>query len=206
MFDNRREAGLKLAEQLKEYKGKNVVVLGIPRGGVVVAHTIKEQLNCDWDLIIPRKLGAPFNNEIAIGAVTEDGITLLDRDMILYLNVKKDYIKNEIDRQIDEMKRRMNLYRGDKQPELVKGKTVILVDDGIATGFTIKAAIKSIENRGAVEIVVAVPVAPNDVVENLLEIVDNVLCLESPYPFYAVGMYYEDFHETTDEEVMELFK
>ncbi len=206
MFKNRKEAGMMLAEQLKDYRGENVVVLGIPRGGALVAHTIKVQLECEWDLIIPKKLGAPFNNEIAIGAVTQDGITLLDRDMILYLSVSEEYIRAEKDRQINEIKRRMDYYKSGRQPVSVKGKKVILVDDGIATGFTIKAAIKSIENGGADEIVVAVPVAPGDVVENLLEVVDRVICLESPYPFYAVGMYYEDFHQTTDEEVVELFR
>lgn len=205
MFKNRKEAGLQLAQKLKGYKDQNVVVVGIPRGGALVAHQIKEQLCCEWDLIIPRKIGAPFNKEIAIGAVTQDGTLILNSNMVLYLNVRDDYIEQEKERQLEEIKRRVRLYMGDRKPVPVQGKKVILVDDGIATGFTVKAAIKSIRNRGASEIVVAVPVAPSDVVEELLEMVDRVVCLESPYPFYAVGMYYEDFHETTDQEVMELF-
>jgi predicted phosphoribosyltransferase len=206
MFRNRREAGEKLAILLKDYRGRDVVVLAIPRGGALVAHVIKEKLQCDWDLIIPRKLGAPFNKEIAIGAVTQDGTLLLDEEMILYLNVSKDYIEEEKNRQIEEIKRRMKIYKADKAPVPLKGKKVILVDDGIATGFTVKAAIKSIQNAGAFELVIAVPVAPSDVLEELLEDVNRVVCLESPYPFYAVGMYYEDFHQTTDDEVIELFK
>jgi putative phosphoribosyl transferase len=126
--------------------------------------------------------------------------------MILYLNVSKDYIEEEKNRQIEEIKRRMKIYKADKAPVPLKGKKVILVDDGIATGFTVKAAIKSIQNAGAFELVIAVPVAPSDVLEELLEDVNRVVCLESPYPFYAVGMYYEDFHQTTDDEVIELFK
>ncbi|MDD2572921.1 MAG: phosphoribosyltransferase [Bacillota bacterium] len=205
MFKNRRTAGLKLAGFLKEYRGEGVVILAVPRGGALVANAIREELKCEWDLIIPKKLGAPFNREIAIGAVTQDGTLLLDEEMVMYLNVSKEYIEREKKAQINEIKRRMKLYMGDRSPVSIKGKRVILVDDGIATGFTIKAAIKSIQKSGASEIIIAVPVAPDDVVEGLLEIVDSVVCLESPYPFYAVGMFYEDFHQTSDKEVMELF-
>lgn len=205
MFENRRTAGLELAKHLKDYYGEDVVILAVPRGGALVASAIREKLGCQWDLIIPRKLGAPFNREIAIGAVTQDGTLLLDEEMIKYLNVSREYIEKEKKAQIEEIKRRMKLYMGDREPVPIKGKRVILVDDGIATGFTIKAAIKSIQKAGATEIVIAVPVAPSDVVEDLLEVVDRVVCLESPYPFYAVGMFYEDFHETSDSEVIELF-
>lgn len=205
MFENRRAAGLELAALLKEYRGEDVVVLAIPRGGALVAYEIKEKLECQWDLIIPRKLGAPFNKEIAIGAVIQDGTTLLDDEMVKYLNVSREYIKREKEEQIGEIGRRLKLYMGNRLPVPVKGKRIILVDDGIATGFTIKAAIKSIQRSGALETIIAVPVAPSDVVEELLEVVDRIVCLESPYPFYAVGMYYEDFHQTSDEEVIDLF-
>ena len=206
MFENRRAAGFELAKHLKDFKGEDVVILAVPRGGALVASAIREELGCRWDLIIPRKLGAPFNREIAIGAVTQDGTMLLDEEMILYLNVSREYIEREKKNQIDEINRRMKLYVGNRTPVPIKGKRVIVVDDGIATGFTIKAAIKSIQKAGASEIIIAVPVAPSDVVEDLLEVVDRVVCLESPYPFYAVGMFYEDFHETSDREVMDLFK
>ena len=205
MFENRRAAGFELAKYLKDYQGENVVILAVPRGGALVASAIREKLGCQWDLIIPRKLGAPFNKEIAIGAVTQDGTLLLDEEMIKYLDVSKEYIEKEKKAQIEEIKRRMKLYMGDREPVPIKGKRIILVDDGMATGFTIKAAVRSIQKAGASEIVVAVPVAPSDVVEDLLEVVDRVVCLESPYPFYAVGMFYEDFHETSDSEVIELF-
>ncbi len=205
MFKNRRSAGLELAKYLEEYKGGDTVILAIPRGGALVGHAIRERLNCEWDLIIPRKLGAPFNKEIAIGAVTQDGTLLLDEEMIKYLNVSEGYIKKEKDAQINEIKRRLKLYIGDRPPVPLRGKRIILVDDGIATGFTIKAAIKSIQKSGALELIVAVPVAPNDVIEDLLEKVDRIICLESPYPFYAVSMFYEDFHQTSDSEVIDLF-
>jgi putative phosphoribosyl transferase len=206
MYRNRREAGEELASHLKDYKGKDTVVLAIPRGGAIVAHVIKEALGCDWDLIIPRKLGAPFNKEIAIGAITQDGTMMLDQEMIEYLGVSREYIEREKKEQIEEITRRMKIYKGERKQLPLKGKNVILVDDGIATGFTIKAAIRSIRNSGAAQLIIAVPVAPSDVVEELLEEVDRVVCLESPYPFYAVGMYYEDFHQTTDQEVIELFR
>lgn len=205
MFKNRRTAGLELAKSLKEYKGEDVIILAIPRGGALVAHAIREQLNCEWDLIIPRKLGAPFNKEIAIGAVTQDGTLLLDEEMIMYLNVSEEYIQKEKEAQINEIKRRLKLYMGNRPAVPLQGKRIILVDDGIATGFTIKAAIKSIQKAGASELVVAVPVAPDDVIEELLEKVDRIICLESPYPFYAVSMFYEDFHQTSDQEVIDLF-
>ncbi len=205
MFKNRKAAGIELSKHLNEYAGQDTVLLAIPRGGALVANAIRKTLKCEWDLIIPRKLGAPFNREIAIGAVTQDGTLLLDEEMILYLDVSKEYIEKEKENQINEIKRRMRLYMGAREPVSIKSKKVIVVDDGIATGFTIKAAIKSIQKSGASEIVIAVPVAPSDVVEDLLEIVDKVVCLESPYPFYAVGMFYEDFHQTTDNEVIELF-
>ncbi len=205
MFKNRRTAGLELAKSLKEYKGEDVIILAIPRGGALVAHAIREQLNCEWDLIIPRKLGAPFNKEIAIGAVTQDGTLLLDEEMIMYLNVSEEYIQKEKEAQINEIKRRLKLYMGNRPAVPLRGKRIILVDDGIATGFTIKAAIKSIQKAGASELVVAVPVAPDDVIEELLEKVDRIICLESPYPFYAVSMFYEDFHQTSDQEVIDLF-
>lgn len=205
MFKNRRAAGLELARHLRDYKGEDVLILAIPRGGALVAHAIKNELQCDWDLIIPRKIGAPFNKEIAIGAVTQDGTLLLDEEMVMYLNVSKEYIEKEKTAQIGEIKRRLKLYIGNRPPVSIKGKRIILVDDGIATGFTIRAAIKSIHKSGAKEAVIAVPVAPNDVVEELLEAVDRIVCLESPYPFYAVSMFYEDFHQTSDKEVIELF-
>jgi predicted phosphoribosyltransferase len=205
MFENRRQAGLELAKLLKEHIGQDTVILAVPRGGALVAHAVKEKIRCRWDLIIPRKLGAPFNREIAIGAVTQDGTLLLDEEMIMYLNVSRDYIEKEKNGQINEINRRMKLYMGERKPVPIKGRRVVIIDDGIATGFTIKAAIKSIQKAGASETIIAVPVAPSDVVEDLLEVVDKVICLESPYPFYAVGMYYEDFHQTTDNEVIELF-
>jgi predicted phosphoribosyltransferase len=206
MFENRKQAGLELSKILREHMDKDAVILAIPRGGALVGYAVKEALGCRWDLIIPRKLGAPFNKEIAIGAVTQDGTVLLDEEMVLYLNVSEDYISKEKDRQIKEINRRMKLYKGERKSVPIKGKRVVVIDDGIATGFTIKAAIKSIQNAGASDIIIAVPVAPNDVVEDLLEIVDKVVCLDSPYPFYAVGMYYEDFHQTTDSEVIDLFR
>lgn len=193
MFENRRTAGLELAKHLKDYHGEDVVILAVPRGGALVASAIREKLGCQWDLIIPRKLGAPFNREIAIGAVTQDGTLLLDEEMIKYLNVSREYIEKEKKAQIEEIKRRMKLYMGDREPVPIKGKRVILVDDGIATGFTIKAAIKSIQKAGATEIVIAVPVAPSDVVEDLLEVVAGLYALKVRIPFMPWGCFMKIF-------------
>ena len=205
-FKNREEAAKKLAGKLSEYCGKNPVILAIPRGGVVIAYEIAKALNAPLDLIIPRKIGAPGNPELAIGAVTEDGTTILNQRLIDDIGISKGYIELEKANQIQEIKRRIKAYRGDAPPLSLEGKTIIVVDDGIATGATVKAAIYSIRKQKPSAIVVAVPVAPPDTVKELRREVDNLVCSVVFEPFFAIGQFYEEFSQVSDEEVISLLR
>ena len=204
MFNDRAEAGRALAKSLSDYKGKKVVVFAIPRGGVVLAYEVAKALDAPLDLIIPRKIGAPNEPEFAIGAVTEDGTTILNQDAIQYLGVPDVYIQQEVKRQIAEIKRRMERYLGYRPRPSVEGKTVILVDDGVATGATIRAAIASIKKKKPDSIVLAIPVGPPDTVEELRKEVDLVVCLMTPEPFFAIGQFYRRFEQLNDEEVVQI--
>jgi len=202
-FSDRIEAGKKLALALKDFKG-NGIVLAIPRGGVVVGYVIAEKLGLTLDVIIPRKIGAPNNPELAIGAVAEDGTTILDNNLISYLGVSPKYIKEETERQKQEIHRRLELYRQDARYPDVKGLDVIIVDDGIATGSTMKAALASVKNRGAASVTVAIPVGPPQTIEELEKLADRVVALYTPGFFQAIGQFYSDFSQTEDEEVNKL--
>lgn len=206
MFENRIDAAQKLAEELKLYKDTDCIILGIPRGGAIVAYHVARELNTPWDIIIPRKIGAPFNHEVAIGAVSQDGKTLINKDMIDYYKIPYEYIDRESREQLYEVKRRLNLYRGNSKFPDVEGKTVILVDDGIATGFTAAAAIGSIKNHNAGEIIVGVPVASIEAITMLSRYCNEVVCIESPGDFLSVGSSYMCFNQNTDDEIIGLFK
>ena len=205
-FTDRIDAGKRLASVLKDFTGKNGVVLAIPRGGVVVGFEIAKALNLQLDVIIPRKIGSPENSELAIGAVAEDGTTILDNQLIKYLAVSKEYVAIETQRQKQEIGRRLTLYRQDASYPNIKGLDVIVVDDGIATGSTMKAALVSVRNRGASSVTVAVPVGPPSTIEELNELADRVVCLYTPEYFQAIGEFYNDFSQTTDEEVIRLLR
>jgi len=205
-FKNREEAAKRLAKELTEYREKNPVVLAIPRGGVVVAYEVAKALNAPLDLIIPRKIGAPGNPELAIGAVTEDGTTILNQHLVAELGISKEYIELEKEEQIQEIRRRIRVYREDAPPQSLEGKTIILVDDGIATGATMKAAIHSIRKQRPSAIVVATPVGPPDTVEELRREVDRLVCLIVFEPFFAIGQFYEDFSQVNDDEVIRLLR
>jgi putative phosphoribosyl transferase len=205
-FTDRIDAGKRLAFALRDFSGKNGIVLSIPRGGVVVGYMIAKALNLTLDVIIPRKIGAPDNPELAIGAVAEDGTTILDNNLIKYLGVNREYIKEETERQKKEIERRLTLYRQDTSYPAVKGLDVIVVDDGIATGSTMKAALASVKNRGAASITVAVPVGPPSKIEELNKISSRVVCLYTPEYFQAIGEFYDDFSQTSDEEVIKILK
>lgn len=205
-FTDRVDAGKRLASALKNFSGKHGIVLAIPRGGVVVGYVIAKALNLPLDVIIPRKIGAPNNPELAIGAVAEDGTAILDNQLVNYLGVSKEYIKEETERQKNEIERRLKLYRQDTSYPNLKGLDVIVVDDGIATGSTMKAALASVKNRGAASITVAVPVGPPSTIEELNEIADRVVCLYTPEYFQALGQFYTDFSQTPDEEVIKLLR
>jgi len=202
-FANRVDAGKRLAAELENFAG-NAIVLAIPRGGVVVGYEIAKELNLPLDVIIPRKIGAPDNPELAIGAMTEDGTIILDENLVSYIGVSQDYIKEESDQQKNEIKRRLNLYRGNEPYPSLQGLNVILVDDGIATGSTMKAALSSVRNRGARTVTVAVPVGPPSTIKELKKHADKVVCLYTPEYFEAIGQFYVDFNQTSDEEVIEL--
>jgi len=203
-FTDRIDAGKRLASVLKDFTGKNGIVLAIPRGGVVVGFEIAKALNLQLDVIIPRKIGSPENPELGIGAVAEDGTTILDNQLIKYLAVSKEYIAIETQRQKHEIGRRLKLYRQDASYPNIKGLDVIVVDDGIATGSTMKAALASVRNRGASSVTVAVPVGPPSTIEELNELADRVVCLYTPEYFQAIGEFYNDFSQTPDEEVIRL--
>jgi len=206
-FKNRQDAGQKLAQKLKGFKGqKSALLLALPRGGVVVAFEIAKELNLPLDLVVPRKIGAPFNEEYAIGAITESGEGIFDQEAIASLNVTKDYLDKEVATEKKEAQRRLKTYRQNQPPLNLKNKTVIIVDDGIATGLTMRAAIKSAKEKKAKKIIVAVPVTARDSLKTIEKEADKVICLDAPLFFGAVGAFYENFDQTEDQEVINLMQ
>ncbi len=205
-FSDRFDAGKSLAKALSNFDSKNGLVLAIPRGGVVVGYEIAQALRLPLDVIIPHKIGAPYNPELAIGAITEDGSTVLDENLIAYLDVTRDYIFEESERQKKEIQRRLGLYRQNLPILDLKGKDVIVVDDGIATGSTVKAALLSVKNKGATTITVAIPVGPPSTIKELEKRANKVVCLYMPEYFQAIGQFYDDFSQTTDDEVIGLLR
>jgi putative phosphoribosyl transferase len=179
------------------------VVLGIPRGGVEVAAVVAEALEAPLDVVIPRKIGAPGNPELGLGAVAE-GVEVLDEHLIDLLGVREDYLRMEIAAQEEEIRRRSAAYRSDRPPVDLTGRIAIVVDDGVATGGTAAAALRWARSRGASKVILAVPVAPSEGVRRLSEEADEVLALATPSPFYAVGQWYDDFPQVSDQEVVDM--
>jgi putative phosphoribosyl transferase len=207
LFQDRREAGQALARELASYKGSSdLIVLGIPRGGVVVGHEIAKALGAPIDVYITRKIGAPHNPELAIGAVASDGTLIIDQQLVRRLGVDEDYIEEESKRQKDEIARRLSEYRGDRPSPELAGKIVILVDDGVATGATTLVTIRAIKAQDPSELVLAVPVGPRDSIESLRQEVDKIVCLHAPEIFWAVGAFYNVFDQTSDAEVKALLQ
>ena len=205
LFQDRREAGSSLAGELSSFKGKpNLIVLGIPRGGVVVGHEIAKALDAPLDVYITRKIGAPHNPELAIGAVASDGTLLIDHQLVRRLGVSQEYVDQESERQKQEITRRVAEYRGDRPRLELAGKAVILVDDGVATGATTLATVRAIKSQQPSELILAVPVGPQDSIESLRQEVDQLVCLHAPEVFWAVGAFYNVFDQTSDEEVKTL--
>jgi putative phosphoribosyl transferase len=203
VFADRHEAGERLAEALSEFAGQDVVVLGVPRGGVVVAASVADRLGAPLDIVIPRKVGAPGNPELGVGAVAE-GVEILDDRLLDVLGVGEDYLREEISAQQEEIRRRSEAYRGGRARVDLSGKVAIVVDDGVATGGTAIAAVRWARRQGASKVVLAVPVAPGEALERLRREADDVRALAAPEPFYAVGQWYANFPQVTDEEVVEL--
>jgi putative phosphoribosyl transferase len=204
-FRNRTEAGQILASHLREYANReNVLILGLARGGVPVAFEVAKALNAPLDVCIVRKLGVPGHEELAMGALASGGIKVLNYDVISSLGIDGEIIRAVAAEELQELQRRDRTYRGNIPPINVKNKTVILIDDGIATGSSIRAAIAIIKQQLPARIVVAVPVAPPSTYEELRSEVDEIVCLQIPPALSAIGIWYEDFSQTTDDEVREL--
>lgn len=205
-FDNRQQAGRELAAALEHYRGTDSIVLAIPRGGVVAAYEVAVNLDLELDVIVPRKIGAPGQPELAIGAVASwgDHEFILDEQSVRYLGVSQDYIEREVRAQLEEVTRRLRAYRKTADPPDVEGRSVILIDDGIATGYTIRAAALALRNLNAASITLAVPVAPPDSLDAIRPYVSEIVCLKTPYPFLAVGYWYRDFAQVSDDEVIAL--
>jgi len=206
LFRDRREAGEQLSAALRVYRDRRPHVLAIPRGGVLVGYEVAVALRAPLDVVVPRKLRAPGNPELAIGAVAHDGSVYLDEALVAALRVTDDYLQAEIAEQSVEVKRRMLLYRGDRPPPSLSGMVAVVVDDGIATGSTMIAALRAVRAMRPAWLVVAIPVAPADGVHRLHAEADDVVCLHRPPVFYAVGQFYENFAQTTDEEVVALLR
>jgi putative phosphoribosyl transferase len=197
-FRNRIDAGRQLADALADYRGRtDLLVLGLPRGGVPVAFEIAQALGADLDVLIVRKLGYPGQEELAMGAIASGGIRVLNEAM----GVSEAIIEEVTKRELEELHRRERAYRGERPFPKLEGRTVILVDDGLATGATMRAAVAAVRQRNPEEIVVAVPVAPEGTVSQLREEADDVVCLLTPEMFFGIGQFYDDFSQTTDDVV-----
>jgi putative phosphoribosyl transferase len=206
LFRDRRDAGRFLARRLKRYAGRSdVLVLALPRGGVPVAYEVAKELRAPLDLFLVRKLGVPGHEEYAMGAIASGGVRVLN-DRAVNQGIPADIIDRVTRRELRELERRERAYRGNRPPPEMRGRTVILVDDGLATGSTMRAAAAALRRLGPKKIVVAVPVAAPETCDELRSEVDEVVCAETPQPFQAVGLWYDDFSQTTDDEVRDLFE
>ena len=205
MFSNRFEAGRELAEDLKSYQTDKPIILALPRGGVSIGYEVAKILKASLYVFVVRKVGTPWNPELGIGAVAS-GVQILDHESLSILGIEASELEEIIEREQREVKRRQKLYGQDEDFPSLKGKTVILVDDGIATGVTTRAAIQAIKHLKPSKLVLAVPVGPLETVNGLSKLVDDLICLETPVDFYAVSAFYLSFPQVSDEEVIRLLK
>src|SRR5881397_3030761 len=204
-FANRTEAGRLLAEKLVQYAGRaDVIVLGLPRGGVPVAFEVAHRLGAPLDVFVVRKLGVPGFEELAAGAIASGGVRVLNEDVVRAIPYASEAIEAITVKETAELERREQIYREGRPPPELRDRIVILVDDGLATGASMRAAVKALRQSGAAKIVVAVPVGPPETCHELEEEADETICLSTPVFFQAVGQYYEDFSQTSDEDVREL--
>lgn len=207
VFQNRVEAARKLASKLQAHQGKKgLVVLAIPRGGVVTGQELARALSCPLEVIVTKKIGAPGNPELAIGAVGPIGQPVIDENLVQRLGIKEDYLQKQTTKIKEEIRRREKEFRGDKPPFELKNKTVILTDDGVATGATILAAIEIVRQENPKRIIVAIPVIARDSLVKVEAKADEVVYLEAPKLFFAVGQFYREFPQVSDEEVKDLLK
>jgi putative phosphoribosyl transferase len=207
-FENRAQAGRSLAQALQFLKDDSPVVLALPRGGVPVAFEVAKALNAPLDLVLVRKVGAPGQKELGLGAVVDGAHPqlVLNEDVVKVVQPSTRYLEEEAARELEEIERRRELYRKGRPPLEIAGRTAIVVDDGIATGGTMKAVLKALRQLSPKALVLAVPVAPADSTRELAPLADEVVVLATPEPFYAVGAYYRDFTQTSDDEVVELLE
>ena len=207
LFRDRTDAGHKLAEAVREYAHRDdVLVLALPRGGVPVGAALAEELGAPLDVFLVRKLGVPGQEELAMGAVSSGGVRVLNAEIVSELGIPPETIEQVTSTELRELERRDRLYRGNRPHPDVRGKTVILVDDGLATGSTTRAAVRALRLQEPERIVVAVPVAAGVTCDALRAEADHVVCYAMPQPFYAVGQWYENFSQTSDDEVRELLE
>lgn len=206
-FKNRRDAGRRLAEQLDAYAGRDdVLVLGLPRGGVPVAREVAQALRAPLDVAVVRKLGVPSQPELAMGAIASGGARVLNSEVVDMLDLSDDAIDRVTAQEQAELERRERAFRGDRPPPAMEDRVVILVDDGLATGATMRAAAAAVRARNPTRTIVAVPVAPPETCDTVRQDVDDVVCLLRPEPFFAVGLWYDDFEQVSDEEVAEMLR
>jgi putative phosphoribosyl transferase len=206
-FIDRREAGIILAEYLKDYSGlPNIIILALPRGGVPVAYEISQALSVPLDIFIVRKLGVPGYEELAMGAIASGDTVIFNKKLLNQMDIDQSSIDAILQKEQEELVRRERLYRGNRDFPTLKGKTIILVDDGIATGATMQAAVASLRKHTPASIIIAVPVAARETCEEMANMVDQVICPLQPIDFYAVGFWYEKFSQVSDKEVIELLE
>ncbi len=205
-FEDRREAGRRLAEKLSRFKDERPVVFALPRGGVPVGYEISRALEAPLDVFVSRKLGAPGQPEFGIGAVAAGGVRVLNEDVLRRLGIPDDYVEQITARETAEVERRLRYFRGERPEPDVGGRTAILVDDGLATGVTARAAVEALRSRGPQRLVLAAPVCAAQTAQLLGPEVDEVVCLESPSDLGAIGFWYKNFEQTSDEEVVELLE
>lgn len=207
-FVDRQDAGRQLARALARFGALDPLILALPRGGVPVAFEVARALRAPMDLVLVRKIGAPGQPEFGIGAVVDgaDPQIVLDEDLIEKAAIPRSFVDAQTKRELHEIERRRHAYLGDRPPIPTRGRTVIVVDDGIATGSTVKAALKALRRTGARHTILAVPVAPPEALDTLRPEVDEIVCLATPTPFFAVGLHYGDFAQTTDAEVVHLME
>lgn len=204
-FRDRADAGRVLAEELIRYAGRDdLIVLALPRGGVPVAYQVARALRAPLDVFLVRKLGVPGYEELAMGAIASGGVTALNQAVIRTLEISPEVIEETATREQAELQRRERAYRGDRDPLVVTGKTVLLIDDGLATGSTMRAAIAALRKFRPARIVAAVPTSAASTCEEIRALADDCVCAQTPEPFHAVGLWYDDFGQITDEEVCEL--
>jgi predicted phosphoribosyltransferase len=207
LFRNRTDAGQQLAVRLRAYEGRpDVRVLALPRGGVPVAFEVAQALGAPLDVFLVRKLGVPGHEELAMGAIASGGVRVINDEVVRRLDISDDVIDAVTAEEEEELRRREKLYRGDRPPLDVRGRTAILIDDGLATGSSMRAAVAALRLKGPAKVVVAVPVGAPDTCAEFAVEADDVVCARTPEPFYAVGMWYDDFSQTTDEEVRDLLE